>query len=261
MRFNSARPIKALTRAEQEGLRKLLLPDAFPPNTPGADPPNQIPVEEYLMIDPEDLRDRIIQLGLQRDSSSYNQFRPVNKREAEVLKFTFGTIVGSFLINIIRIGYDSTLPSDARTISNTQILLKPDYNPEHLRWLGNFIHEAVHIWQRNTGRHREGVPGENYEYNLPQLHSLGLKIEEHAMAVQHWFNVNYGIKHSLIGPFANQLGLDYLQAVIRNVRGGGPQAKPSKNYLLRFTKIYYAHLIEEIRNPCHIPALRAAHCR
>ena len=257
MRINSARPIKQLTAEEREALRDALPPGTLPPMPPITAIQNQIPVEEYLMIDPEDLRDRIVQFGLQRD----NQFRSVNDREAEVLKFTFGTIVGNFLINIIRIKYDATIPSGARTISNTQILLKPDYNPEHLRWLGNFIHEAAHIWQWNTGRHRDGVPGENYAYDLTQLHSLDLKIEEHAMAVQHWFNVNYGIEHSLIGPFANQLGLDYLQAVIRNVRGGGPQAKPSKNYLLRFTKIYYARLIEEIRNPCHIPALRAAHCR
>ena len=36
-------------------------------------------------------------------------FRPVNKREAEVLKYTFGIAVGNFLINIIKIEYDPLL--------------------------------------------------------------------------------------------------------------------------------------------------------
>ncbi len=103
MRLNSAKPIKQLTAEEREALRDALPPGTLPPIPPITTIQNQIPVEEYLMIDPEDLRDRIIQFGLQRDNSSHNQFRPVNKREAEALKFTFGTIVGNFLINIIRI--------------------------------------------------------------------------------------------------------------------------------------------------------------
>ena len=84
--------------------------------------------------------------------------------------------------------------------------MKSNYAPPPMRlipnysgliWLGCFIHEAVHIWQRNTGLHQEGEGGTNYEYYDEQLPDLELQVEEHAEAVKDWFIVQYGIKTGL----------------------------------------------------------------
>ena len=56
---------------------------------------------------------------------------------------------------------------------------------------GLSIHEAAHIWQKNTNRHRGGTGGVDYDYNASQLASLNLKREEHARAVQDWFIATY----------------------------------------------------------------------
>ena len=193
-----------------------------------------------------------------------NGFRPVNDREANALRYTFGVSVGSYLINIIKVGYDPGLLIEkayGRTISKTQVLLQSNYNSVSLFGLGVFIHEAAHIWQRNTGLHQEGVPGKDYNYNYRQLHSLDLKIEEHAEAVQDWFHVNYGIEYHLIGGGPNRIDWESIQKPILKVMGFDLNDNLGKPDVLWFVKHYYARLIEEIRNPCHIPALRAAHCR
>ena len=185
-----------------------------------------------------------------------NGNRPVNDREAEALEYTFGVGVGSFLIDTIKVKYDpAILPEKrgGRVISNTQILLQSNYNSEGLNWLGGFIHEAAHIWQRNTGRHRGGKGGENYTYGYNQLLSLELEREEHAEAVEHWFYVNYGIEYGLIGAGANRLTFGEIRNFILGVMGVDPgyqsEVKMGIADLLRFVKKYYARLIEEIRNP------------
>ena len=185
-----------------------------------------------------------------------NGFRRVNNREADALRYTFGVSVGSFLVDIINIEYDPTLAKiskKGRVRTDREIQMRSDYNPENLSWLGVFIHEAVHIWQRETVRHRGGKGGEDYEYGYKQLRPLDLKREEHADAVRDWFYVNYGIKYGLIGPGANQMSFQKIRDLIAEVIDVGPQAELSENYLLRFTKIYYAPVIQEIRNPNHLP--------
>ena len=192
-----------------------------------------------------------------------NGFRSVNNREAEALRYTFGVSVGNYLIKIIKVGYDPGMLIEkayGRTISKTQVLLQSNYNSMSLFGLGIFIHEAAHIWQRQTGLHQGGTAGRDYDYNSTQLLDLKLDKEEHAEAVQDWFYVTYGIEHSLIGPGANRISFQEIRDLIRDI--GVKLSDPSsENELLRLTKIHYAPLIQEIRNPCHIPALRAAHCR
>ena len=64
--------------------------------------------------------------------------------------------------------------------------------------MGIFIHEATHIWQLQTNRHRAGTGGVDYDYTASQLASRNLEIEEHAKAVQDWFVSIYGSKNNLI---------------------------------------------------------------
>ena len=52
--------------------------------------------------------------------------------------------------------------------------------------------------KKNTGRHRGGRGGEDYNYNPSQLASLNLKKEEHAQAVEDWFAATYGASKGLI---------------------------------------------------------------
>ena len=143
MRINSARPIKALTPKEQEGLRQLLLPDAFPPNTPGTDPPNQIlSVEDLLKMDP-DLKTR---WGLQWNNFPQPQSRSPNDQEATALIFTFGDTVGKNLIDMIEIGQES-----GETGGKIRIVLPDNYNPDNLESLGVFICKATRVWQKKVG--------------------------------------------------------------------------------------------------------------
>ena len=203
-----------------------------------------------------------------------NGFRPVNGWEANALRYTFGVSVGSYLIKIIKVGYDPGLLIEkayGRTISKTQVLLQSNYNSVNLFGLGVFIHEAAHIWQRNTGLHQGGTAGQDYDYNSTQLLDLKLDKEEHAEAVQDWFHLNYGIDRSLVSDERNQSNKFTTEDVwgpiikVRGLRGFNVNDRSAikriERDLWRFVKKYYSPLIAEIRNPCHIPALRAAHCR
>ena len=189
-----------------------------------------------------------------------NGFRRVNNREADALRYTFGVSVGSFLVDIINIEYDPTLAKiskKGRVRTDREIQMRSDYNPENLKWLGVFIHEAVHIWQRETDRHLEGKGGEDYTYGYTQLPTLKLKIEEHARAVQDWFYVNYGIKYGLIGAGVNQMTFESVQKSILKAMGFDPDHDPPVKMgvddLLRLVELHYARLIEEIRDPGHLP--------
>ena len=139
--------------------------------------------------------------------------RAVNEIERDALTFTFGQEVGEFLASRINIEFVDSLPRSGRVPHYTlegkrntsEIWLKPNYNENSLYWLGIFIHEATHIWQRQTNRHRGGTGGEDYDYTASQLASRNLQIEEHAKAVQDWFVASYGSKNNLIGNGPNQL--------------------------------------------------------
>ena len=132
--------------------------------------------------------------------------RAVNDRERDVLTFTFGLEVGNFLASRINIEFTDNISRGGRVPNYTldgkrntnEIWLKPNYNENSLYWLGVFIHEATHIWQLQTNRHREGVGGQDYGYDANQLASRNLEIEEHAKAVQDWFVAVYGSKYNLL---------------------------------------------------------------
>ena len=198
-------------------------------------------------------------------------FRRVNEREKDTLRFTFAKAVGDYLIDIIKIEYDPSLAAirkKGRVRNDKEIQMRSDYNPEDLKWMGVFIHEAAHIWQRETGRHREGKGGENYEYWHEQLPDLELQVEEHASAVEHWFYVTYGITKGLAN-WSNVEDRDWLWQVILEAFGfeeddwlevdpklkKGPAVKLELDALQKLTEIW-TPVIEDIRNRNHVPALR-----
>ncbi len=128
--------------------------------------------------------------------------RGVNWREENALIHTFGEDVGKFLSGIIDIDFDeNVLGGQVPENTLSLILLKINYNSANLTDLSTFIHEATHIWQRNTGRYRDGVGDEekDYRYYYTQLSTLNLKHEEHATAVGDWFFVSYGLQNRMIG--------------------------------------------------------------
>ena len=194
-------------------------------------------------------------------------FRPVNKREAEVLKYTFGIAVGNFLINIIKIEYDPLLAKTGkggRVRTDREIKMRSEYNPESLRWLGIFIHEAAHIWQRETKRHQTGESGKNYRYSKAQVRTLNLEREQHARAVQDWFYVNYGIKSGLIGGKNQVDGAWVWERVMKDIYKANTsyqQGGMGLPYVQRIVNHDYDSLMQEVRDPYHIPSLRAAHYR
>ena len=180
--------------------------------------------------------------------------RRVDRREAMALVYTFGGQVGSSLIDAIEI-WEGTADISGST---TRMILSPEHNSEDLKWLGIFIRKAARIWQQRTGRHAtgrqwtaEGEVGEDY-YHM-HLQSLNLNPLQHEKAVQDWFYVNYHFDYCGTRSGANSMSLRDIQNLIREVIGVGSQAELSENYLLRFTKIYYARLIEELRDPELIP--------
>ena len=231
MRLNSARPIKALTAKEQAGLREMLFPteqpevftrklpiDPFTPATQGTPPQHPaIPWEDpgavaaYLQADP-------VPANGQRHheaNSSENQGRSVEGPEIAALILTFGEDVGEFLIGRINIEFPEGLtkarvPDKVNGKRNvSEIHLPEDYNSAKLGDLGTFIHEATHIWQKNTLLHQGRADGD-YEYTLDQLHSLNLNQEEHASAVQQWFIANYAYAHGLIGNSPGQARANFV---------------------------------------------------
>ena len=149
--------------------------------------------------------------------------RRVNNREAEALVYTFGVAMGRFLIDTIRIRYVPNPPSNAvvrwfignkrgyvAPLETSEIQMQSDYDPENLRWLGLFIHEATHIWQAHTWHNIGDWIKPNYDYSAEELDSIdSLGLEQFPSAVQDWFYVNYGLEACLIGKY-NEIG-DYTQ--------------------------------------------------
>ena len=133
--------------------------------------------------------------------------RAVNNIERGALIFTFGWEVGEYLASRINIEFPDDLTKGGIVLYRVdgkknvnEIHLHKDYDlstKNRLYWLGIFIHEATHIWQRNTGRHQGGTGGVDYNYNPSQLAALNLKVEEHAQAVQDWFTASYGVSKNL----------------------------------------------------------------
>ena len=190
-------------------------------------------------------------------------FRGVNNREKEALRFTFGNAVGKCLIDIIKVEYDPNLirrvvggmvkDKVKGETNKAHISMRPNYNPGKLLSLGRFIHEATHIWQRNTGLRGEGKGGENYEYYDEQLLELKLEKEEHASAVQDWFNVKYGTKRGLV-DLTNKNVYRYIWTPILEAFGYDPQrlSSWSPEALQELLEVWRP-VIREIRDPSKFP--------
>ena len=188
------------------------------------------------------------------------KFRTVNEREKDAVKHTFGAVVGQFLIEKIRIKFDPKVPG-GRVPWDTchEIWLNPKYYKDDLYWLAIFIHEAVHIWQRNTGRHGSEAGEKKYVYDETQLSSINsLGAEEHASAVTHWFMASYGCKHNLVGIGINKSPAN---SVWSNTLGKlGYDRKKRKRVIdsekLQIVNDAYALVLREIRNSDHLPGRR-----
>ena len=192
-----------------------------------------------------------VEQRIQQRTSSQSQWRSVDGREDVALQFTFGVEVGMFLAGIIKIGEGSR-----QIVGKTQMLLPRRYNSENLGSLGIFIHEAVRIWQQNTGRHTKGLGSVIYRYE--QLNSLNLDSGQHAAAVKDWFYVNYGMEYRRIGSGANKMSLDRLWEIILSVLDLGDEHRSKfktknrggeKGALQQIVNNHYACVIKEIRNP------------
>ena len=99
--------------------------------------------------------------------------RAVNSDERAALLHTFGQITGAELAGIIDVKLDPNV-AGGEVSTDWQISLSTDYLTDgqsgaDLGWLSTFVHEATHIWQRRTGRHRGGRGEEDYVYTNYQL--------------------------------------------------------------------------------------------
>lgn len=182
-------------------------------------------------------------------------FRDPNKIEEAALRFTFGEKVGNWLIGIIRVEYEPILAAEkgsvlGRVANKTEIEMRSDYNSYNLWWLSIFIHEAAHIWQRNTGCNRTGET--DYRYFYTQLPTLRLGKEEHASAVQHWFYGKFGIKHNL---FRTEDHIAFLRRIILLVFGFEPADEPSVildlDGLEQLLEVWDP-VLDDIRDPKHM---------
>ncbi|MCH8294965.1 RHS repeat-associated core domain-containing protein [Candidatus Poribacteria bacterium] len=192
--------------------------------------------------------------------------RPVNDREENALIFTFGEEVGGWLASTIDVQVqDEPIRSNVPSGSNTIIELSSDYDSEDLHWLSVFIHEADHIWQKNTGRHRGGQGGVDYKYTIQQLDTLELKSEEHAQAVQDWFYVSYGLATGWIldinvstSPFSPGMQEIWLTLGANNLDVAQTVPIDSHSFVQLYLNVHYSAVLAEIRNPNLIPGRRRA---
>ena len=145
-------------------------------------------------------------------TSSEPQWRSVDNRELSALTFTFGTEVGNFLADTIKVG-----EGGIETISKTELSLPPGYRSKELSSLAYFIHGATRIWQLHTGRYNSVARGAVYRHR--QLHSSNLDSGQHAEAVKQWFYINYGDEYDLIGTGPHQMSLNRLRTIILGSRG------------------------------------------
>ncbi len=191
--------------------------------------------------------------------------RPVNEIERKALIDTFGSGVGGYLAGRINIEFpddftkEGSVPTDdledKRNVN--EIHLHEDYDENDLYWLGVFIHEATHVWQKNTGRHRGGKGGVDYNYNVSQLASRNLKREEHAQAVQDWFTASYGVSKNLIPVPAdgwikgsinpNTKKRKWVNVWAKTLGRAGASSTGSASQNIRIINMRYNPVLQEIR--------------
>ena len=192
--------------------------------------------------------------------------RPVTDLEEQALLFTFGDTVGDLLAGKIDVQiqdesfeYAGLVPKGSRTV----IKLHPDYHLSpnkdgkkkntRLYWLSVFIHEATHIWQNHTGRHREGRGGEDYQYTISQVFSLDLKVEEHAQAVTDWFYVTWGFDSGWLTDLQDGWNRIYPRMGIVDTDTLESWPYNTKWFLNFFVQSTYHRLIQEIWHPGYLP--------
>ena len=202
-----------------------------------------------------------------------NGLRRVNELEEMALRHTFGEEVGNWLIGIIKLNYDPSVVKDSQSglvphevngeINLTQINMASDYIPENLWWLGSFIHEATHIWQKNTCRHVEGIYARYKEYRYDVEQFPDLEVEQHAKAVEHWFFASYGIESNLMSmkyQVSHGWGLwEHIVKAYRNSEDDKTNVMRSVDNLRKLIRAWDP-LIEEIRDPTHIPDIPGTIC-
>ena len=200
--------------------------------------------------------------------------RCVNSVEKQALIYTFGTDVGEELAGLIEIRFNENVATGriphyvdfdgdgVKEMNDRRIEFNTTHNTGSVFWLGNFIHEATHIWQRNTGLHRGRADGD-YNYTLDQLLSLDLNLEEHALAVEVWFAANYAYTNGPIGDGPGQLSTDLawggsLQSILgysHDAIGSMPDSEK-----IRVINFYHKRLINEIRDSTHLPFTETEDC-
>ena len=195
--------------------------------------------------------------------------RPVNDLEETALLYTFGDHMGSFLASIIDVHVKDKPFGAAGRVSywtKTDIDLSPDYHLSpnkdgskkntRLFWLSVFIHEATHIWQKQTKRHRGGTGGEDYDYETWQLDSLNLKREEHAQAVQDWFFASWGRSLNwLVNPLEAWWHLDDRNLELEDMNFTDSSPWNSYSFLSRWVDTHYGAVINEIRDSSIMPVV------
>ena len=188
-------------------------------------------------------------------TSSEPQWRSVDNRELSALTFTFGTEVGNFLADTIKVG-----EGGIETISKTELSLPPGYRSKELSSLAYFIHGATRIWQLHTGRYHNVARGAVYRHR--QLHSSNLDSGQHAEAVKQWFYINYGDEYDLIGTEPHQMSLNRLRTIILGVMDGEVTPRSRLRSRTRGRDIAdlqqivddrYGWIIDEIRDPNLLP--------
>ena len=182
--------------------------------------------------------------------------RPVNEIERNALHIIFGYDVGEYLADRINIEFPDGMTTKGLVPNYTldgkrnisEIHMRGDYNPEDYLWLAIFIHEAVHIWQRHTNRHRGGTGGVDYEYNYSQLVSLNLKIEEHAVAVQDWFRAIYGVSSGQLKKDTSiwKVTLETVGFSSREINEFTDSEK------VKYVNFFYKPLLQELRQPRYL---------
>ena len=187
--------------------------------------------------------------------------RGVNNIERQALIYTFGDDVGEELAGLIEIRFNENVASGRvpKTVDDKINVSRIEFNPTHntgkIFWLGIFIHEATHIWQRNTGLHLGRADGD-YTYTLDQLHCLNFNLEEHALAVQDWFTAHYAYTNG-IGDGPGKLSASSAWGgSLHAVLGYSHEAigKMPDSEKIRVINDHYKRLIDQIRDSSLLPS-------
>ena len=155
MRINSARPIKAFTAKEQDGLREMLFPAKQP----------EVFTKNRTVDSPYAFR------ALSADNQSGG--RVLNEHEKNIAERFFGDMIDLEVVRIVESSDEADTSTGNRvafTVNNT--IYGTDMPDDTL------IHELVHVWQYNRGtitflwaliEHATKSEEQLYEYNIADI--------------------------------------------------------------------------------------------